>query len=178
MSRSSIRDWQDHFMTLAYTIAMRSPDESTKVGCVITSKDNTIISTGYNGLPRGMEIPEGDPRLKRPLKYNYFEHAERNAIYNACRNGLSCLNTILFVPWIPCADCARGIVQAGICQVIYDGFGQTIMEATGRWDPKVSMDILNSCKVDVIPWEGNINVLKATFSGKEYDINDMRSSLD
>ncbi len=80
-----IRDelsWDELFILQATLIAQKSKDPSTKVGCVIVNDDNVILSTGFNGFPRGIEEDWKD-RWKRPEKYHWVEHAERNAIFNA-----------------------------------------------------------------------------------------------
>lgn len=110
-------NWDSYFIELAKHAATRSKDRSTKVGCVIVGPDNEIRSTGYNGFPRGIndEAPE---RHERPAKYLWTEHAERNAIYNAARCGVSLKGCRAYLPWFPCMDCARAIVQSGIVELI------------------------------------------------------------
>lgn len=109
--------WHDRWMGLAYTYASFSEDDSTRVGAVVIGDDNDQRTEGWNGLCRGVEnTPE---RNERPTKYLYYEHAERNAIYNATRKGVSLKGTSLFVTHYPCADCARGIIQSGISRVFY-----------------------------------------------------------
>jgi dCMP deaminase len=110
-------NWDSYFIELATLAATRSKDRSTKVGCVIVGPDNEIRSTGYNGFPRGIndDAPE---RHERPAKYLWTEHAERNAIYNAARSGISLKGCRAFLPWFPCMDCARAIVQSGIVELI------------------------------------------------------------
>jgi dCMP deaminase len=109
--------WDDSFMDLVNVISERSKDTHTKVGCLIAGTDHEILSMGYNGLPRGIndDIPE---RQQTEHKYRYFEHAERNAIYNAARQGIRLLGATLYTQWCPCADCARAIIQAGIKEVV------------------------------------------------------------
>ena len=111
MSRPS---WDEYFMTMAYLVASRSTDESTHAGAVIVRPDNSVVSTGYNGPVRG----EDNPPQTRPEKYLYFEHAERNAIFNAAKHGSSLDGCKLYVNFVPCADCARAIVQSGIKEII------------------------------------------------------------
>lgn len=95
-----------------------SKDPSTKVGCRIVGKKGlTIRSLGYNGMPRGCD-DSNSSRIERPEKYWWFEHAERNAIYNAAREGISLGGSILIVTLFPCMDCARAVVQTGIEEVI------------------------------------------------------------
>lgn len=109
--------WTDRFIGLAKHFAEWSEDDSTRVGAVIISADKDIRSWGWNGLPRGVQsLPE---RFERPVKYYYFEHAERNAIYNATRNGICLKDSLMFVTHFPCPDCARAIIQSGVKEVYY-----------------------------------------------------------
>jgi dCMP deaminase len=106
-------DWDSRFMRLAEHIGAWSKDRSTRVGCVIVGPNREIRSTGYNGFPRGVDdAPE--ERHTRPAKYKWTEHAERNAIYNAARIGVSIDGCTMYVPWFPCMDCARAVLQSGI----------------------------------------------------------------
>ena len=110
-------NWNDYFVSLLGPIAAKSKDTSRKIGCIIVGPDKEIRSTGFNGLPRGCNdtLPE---RYERPEKYFWFEHAERNAIYNAARHGASLEGCTAYVNMPPCMDCARGIVQSGITKVV------------------------------------------------------------
>jgi len=109
-------NWNQYFMSMAFLVAMKSKDQNTHHGAVIIGPDNEIISTGYNSFCRGAndDLPE---RQERPEKYLWFEHAERNAIYNAARIGAITKGCTMYVTGIPCMDCARGIVQSGIKNV-------------------------------------------------------------
>lgn len=109
-------NWDEYFVSLLAPVAAKSKDPSTKVGCIIVGPDHEIRSTGYNDLPRG--IVHTDERLERPAKYLYTEHAERNAIYNAARNGTSLVGSTIYCDMYPCAECARGIIQVGIKRLV------------------------------------------------------------
>jgi dCMP deaminase len=110
-------EWDRRFMQLAHFIGTWSKDRTTRVGCVIVGPANEIRSTGYNGFPRG--ISDGvEERFVRPAKYLWTEHAERNAIYNAARIGISLEGCRIYVPWFPCVDCARAIVQCGLVELV------------------------------------------------------------
>lgn len=109
--------WHNRFMELANIIKTWSKDESTKVGAVVVGPDREIRSTGYNGLVRGVDDNKPE-RQERPTKYDFFEHAERNAIYNACRIGVSLRGCVIYVTTMPCPDCARAIIQSGIEEVV------------------------------------------------------------
>jgi len=108
-------------MQFADKIASRSKDPSTKVGANFKSISNGIpthpISFGYNGMPRGLNDDHPE-RNERPEKYLWYEHAERNAIYNAARPILQ--DKIIFVSHFPNMESARGIVSSGISEVVTD----------------------------------------------------------
>jgi dCMP deaminase len=110
-------DWDQRFMDLALHIAEWSKDRSTKVGCVIVGPQNEIRAIGYNGFVRGTD-DDNDDRHRRPDKYYWTEHAERNAIYHAALLGVSLRGCRMYLPWFPCIDCARAIVQSGIEELI------------------------------------------------------------
>lgn len=130
-------DWDQLYLTMCYLIAMRSKDPSTHVGSVIVDMDNVLVSTGYNSLPRGVEPDREHSRLSREggEKYYWIEHAERNAIFNAARRGTSLKGCKLYVPWTPCTDCARAIIQTGISDVIIHQNGQDFYDnfTNGKW---------------------------------------------
>lgn len=103
-------------LTLVDHHAERSRDTSTKVGAIVTSADNVLVATGWNDFPRGVDDSRIE-RRERPLKYLWTEHAERNAIYNAGRNGVSLVGCQMYIRWFPCCDCARAIIQSGIIKL-------------------------------------------------------------
>jgi len=106
--------WINRFLEMATLVSNWSKDKSTKVGAVIVSPDGDPISFGYNGFPRGvLELPERD---ERPDKYDYSEHAERNAIYLSRRD---LRGSVMFCTHFPCCDCARGIIQSGIGTLVH-----------------------------------------------------------
>jgi dCMP deaminase len=104
-------------MGAAEYAATKSKDRSTKVGAVIVGPDNETLVTGFNGMPRGVN-DDVEERHQRPEKYAWTEHAERNALYTAAKRGISVNGCRIFVPLFPCVDCARGIIQSGIVEVV------------------------------------------------------------
>ncbi len=105
--------WDARWLELARHIGSWSKDQSTQVGCVIVGSANQILSAGYNGFVRGVDDNRAD-RHERPVKYDWTEHAERNAIYNAARTGVALQGATMYLPWFPCSACARAIVQVGL----------------------------------------------------------------
>ena len=115
--------WVEYFRNLAHTVKLKSKDENTQIGAVIVGKDKEIVSTGYNSFPRGID-DNLKQRQERPEKYFWFEHAERNAIYNAARIGVSTKGCTMYLSCgIPCSDCTRGIINAGISRIFCERGG-------------------------------------------------------
>lgn len=104
-------------MEQARFVASWSKDKKTGVGAVIVNDENTELVMGYNGFPRGMD-DDKESRHERPEKYLWTEHAERNAIYKAAREGISTNGTIMYVTYFPCHECTRAIIQAGIKKLV------------------------------------------------------------
>ena len=118
MKRTDYISWDEYFMGIAMLAARRSKDPNTQVGACIVSPDNIIISTGYNGMPKGCsddEFPWG--REGAETKYPYVVHAELNAILNA--NGRDLRGSRLYVALFPRNECAKAIIQSGVKEVLY-----------------------------------------------------------
>lgn len=119
MKREDYISWDEYFMGIAMLAAKRSKDPNTQVGACIVSQDNIIISTGYNGMPKGCSDDEYPwERDGDQTKYPYVVHAELNAVLNA--NGRDLRGSKLYVALFPCNECAKAIIQAGIKTVVYD----------------------------------------------------------
>ena len=105
-------------MGVAMLAALRSKDPSTQVGACIVSQENIIISTGYNGMPKGCSDDEFPwDREGEETKYPYVVHAELNAILNA--NGRDLRGSKLYVALFPCNECAKAIIQSGVKEIFY-----------------------------------------------------------
>ncbi len=120
MSAESINynaTWDRRFMSMAELVAAWSKDQATQVGCVIVGPNREIRGIGYNGFPRGLD-DEKQERHERPAKYDWTEHAERNAVYQAARVGIPTAGCTMYLTWFPCVDCARAVVQSGIRRLV------------------------------------------------------------
>ena len=116
------------FCKTARLFAEMSTCARLKVGAVVV-KDNRIISTGFNGVPKGFK--HCDESFKGKTQYATFDqqhkefsakyelHAEQNAIIYAAKNGLSVDGCTLYVTTAPCSNCGKLIVNAGIKEVFY-----------------------------------------------------------
>ena len=139
-------NWNERFLNLATHISDWSKDPSTKVGCVVVGPDREIRSTGFNGLPRGIE--DNSERLNnREIKYPMICHAEENAIMHAARIGISLKGCTAYVTWPPCTRCARSLIQAGILTVIYP----KNTEIPDRWasDFELSMNMFKEAGIEL-----------------------------
>jgi len=123
--------WDKRFLDLAEHIASWSKDPSKKIGAVAVGAQGQILSQGYNGFPRG--INDLDFRYEdREEKYKLVVHAEMNVIYNASYNGVSLNDSTLYVYGLPvCHDCAKGIIQVGIKNVM---MSRKVLPIDKRWE--------------------------------------------
>lgn len=118
--------WDEYFMDVAAVAASRSNCLSRHVGAVIV-KDRQIVSTGYNGTPKGIKncIEGGCPRCwsmaesGTRLDECLCVHAEENAIVQAACNGISIQGATIYTTYCPCSYCAKSIINAGIKRVVY-----------------------------------------------------------
>jgi dCMP deaminase len=119
--------WDRAFLRQALDWSAMSKDPNTRVGAIIVGPDRETRSTGFNGFPRG--ISDTDERLaNRDLKLRLVVHAERNAICNAARIGVSTKGCTLYLcatdntglVWggPPCTACLLEVIQAGIISIV------------------------------------------------------------
>ena len=126
-------NWDEYFINLCNVIKDKSKDESTQIGSIIVGSDNQIISSGYNSFPRGIDVSIKE-RQERPEKYYWFSHSDTNAIINCALNGVSTKGSRIYMSYgIPCPDCARNIINAGITEVICRK-DQSVMNNPAKWE--------------------------------------------
>ncbi|MBR0374502.1 MAG: dCMP deaminase family protein [Mogibacterium sp.] len=118
MKRQDYISWDEYFMGIALLAAMRSKDPNTQVGACIVDDNNIILSSGYNGFPKGCSDDEFPwDRTGEETKYPFVVHAELNAILNS--GGKDLRGARLYVALFPCNECAKAIIQSGIKEVVY-----------------------------------------------------------
>ena len=113
------RKWHVRYLRLAHEVATWSKDPSTQVGCVL-AKDRRVISTGFNGFPRGIS-DDLNRLMDRDQKYLYTVHAEGNAIVTAALHGVSTDNSSAYITFLPCCQCSAQLINAGIKTVVVSG---------------------------------------------------------
>lgn len=116
--------WNEYFVSICHLVATRSTCLKYQVGCVLT-QNNRIIATGYNGVPSG-EIhctDQGFCRAGVPICGNGAGsraiHAEKNAVGQAAKHGVSTEGAIAYCTHHPCKSCQESLLAAGIAQVYY-----------------------------------------------------------
>lgn len=119
------RKWDVRFLEVAGLVAGWSKDPSTKVGAVIVDDKNRIISTGYNGYPRGVADTVAED--SREAKLMRTIHAEENALLFASRPLDGCT---LYITHPPCSRCAIKIIQTGIATIVTPPIAA---EFSARW---------------------------------------------
>jgi len=120
-------DWDEYFMSIARVVASRSNCVKRKVAAVITL-DKRIVSTGYNGTPRGTRncneggcprcngFAEGGKRLDECL----CSHGEENAITQVAYHGSAIRGATIYTTFSPCLMCTKMIINSGITEVVYN----------------------------------------------------------
>ena len=120
--------WDEYFMEITRVVATRSACMRRNVGAIIV-KDKRVLSTGYNGAPKGlahcetvgcvrheMNTPSGQRHeLCRGL------HAEQNAIIQAAWDGVKIQDSTLYCTHQPCVICVKMMINAGIKRVVFEG---------------------------------------------------------
>ena len=109
-------DWENYFLNIAQVVKTRSPDTKVQVGCVLVSLDNNrIISTGYNGIPSGLNEKNIDWNNREYIR-SIIIHAETNAILYAQSKFI---NSILYTTMSPCSECIKLLSATKIKKIIY-----------------------------------------------------------
>ena len=112
---TSQKEWDEYFLKIAETVALKSKDPSSKMGCVIVNPSKRVVSLGYNGMIQGAD--ESKMTLKdRPMKYHFVIHSEMNALLYANRDLTGC--TVYNIT-ATCDNCLKHCLQAGIKRFVY-----------------------------------------------------------
>ena len=125
------REWDEYFIKIAETVALKSKDPSSKMGCVIVDSKKRVVSLGYNGMLQGAD--ESKMTLsERPMKYYFAIHSEMNAILFAHQDLAGCT---LYNRVATCENCLKYCLQAGIKRFVY----KELRVHSHSSDPKKSM---------------------------------------
>ncbi len=103
------------FIKMTNVISESSDDSNRKVGCVIVKDGDTMVSYASNSIPNG--VKKLNSRKEKPNKYSWIGHAERNAICEAAKQGISTDGCEMYCNYYPCSDCAISIIECGISKL-------------------------------------------------------------
>ncbi len=124
-------DWDEYFMKIAHAVKERSSCIRRQVGAIIV-KEKQIVSTGYNGTPRGVKnCNEGgcercaSSAQSNPSGTNLDKcacsHAEENAVVQAAFHGIATNGSVMYTTNSPCTLCAKIIINAGVKKIVFGG---------------------------------------------------------
>jgi len=134
--------WDEYFMKIAEIASERATCfRGKKVGAVLVV-EKQIISTGYNGAPKGVKDclerekcirTEKNLKSGEMLEYCMATHAEQNAIAQAAYAGIPTKGATLYTTRSPCVLCAKLLINAGIKEIVFkeneiDELGPLILE--------------------------------------------------
>ena len=164
------QEWDEYFMQIAETVALKSKDPSSKMGCVIVDPKKRVVSLGYNGLLQGAD--ESKMTLsERPMKYYFAIHSEMNAVLFAHQDLAGCT---IYNRVATCENCLKYCLQAGIRRFVYN----ELRVKSHSTDPKKSMTNIDTDEAIVrmlisMPEVSTLNLS----NGKTY-VDDILDSYD
>lgn len=154
--RQDYISWDGYFMGIAAIASFRSKDPNTQNGAnIVDPVARVSLSVGYNGMPWGCDddcfpwVRTAEKEIDK--KYMYVEHAEKNAIFNAAKKGISLNGSVMYLyserGYYPCCDCARAIIQSGIKKVI---MAFVINENTDKYDWTATKRMFEAAEIECI----------------------------
>lgn len=154
-------DWDAVWMQMADTIAQRSRCSRAKVGAVIVSADQRVLSSSYNGPPRGLQVdgecinwcPRAQTGVADPLYDNcHAAHAESNALARADYSQMQ--GSTMYITTSICKGCAKIVANSGVTNIVYRASSNG--EDAYR-DPASTRVFLVDCGIGVWTYENTIN---------------------
>lgn len=116
------------YMGMAFRMAKLSKARRAQVGAMLVTGHGVILS-GYNGTPRGTDnncevevsdyVDYGEPPRTVLVTKPEVIHAELNCIMKAAREGVSVVDSTVYITMMPCVPCAAMMLQAGVKRVVY-----------------------------------------------------------
>jgi dCMP deaminase len=110
--------WDEYFMQIARTVATRATCPRASVGCVVV-RDHRILTTGYNGAPRGVPHCMDAGCILRDDHCVRATHAEANAVIQGALHGIALQGAMAYCTHQPCVGCSKLLISAGIVKIVY-----------------------------------------------------------
>ena len=132
-------DWDVYFITQAFLVSQKSIDPSTKHGAIWVSKNNKILSVGYNGPLQGVDdtkIP-----LTRPEKYRHLIHSESNCLLSYHGDEYQIGDSRIYITGEPCSICLGMMIQKGIKKIIYGSVGSKCISKEDLEAKKLTLEL-------------------------------------
>ena len=133
-------DWDSYFMKIASAVSERSTCDRAFVGCVLV-REKRILTSGFNGSPAGQAHCDESGHLMVDKHCVRTIHAETNAIIQAALHGVSTRDSTCYVTHLPCINCTKALINAGIVRIVY---GEAY-----RMDEN-AMEFLKAAKIEVV----------------------------
>ncbi|MBI2630283.1 hypothetical protein HYW76_04210 [Candidatus Pacearchaeota archaeon] len=148
-----------------YIYSRKSNHPSTHNAAFLLAKEKMVLA-GVNILPPGVE--EKKERFEGENKHLYPNHAERDVIYKAAKQGVSTNGLTMVMPWLPCIPCANAIISSGIKILIVHK--QMVERTREGWQEELknAVEIMKEAGVEIIAYDGLIGV-KAYMHSQEWD---------
>ncbi len=167
--------WDEYFMQLTICTMTRSADPSTRVGACLVDSDHHILSTGYNGAPRGMDdiyFPWASEGEKTGdilnIKNTFVCHAEANSIDNYFGDKSRLKGSTLYVTFFPCTECAKRLIQNGISRIVY------LIDSPYEDFKQASLKMFSYANVKVEKYEGDLLKLENAFNDAIVEIENKK----
>ena len=120
--------WDEYFLKLAMLASERATCPRMHCGCVLV-RDRFVLATGYNGSLPGTPHCYDVGCMVVNDHCVRTNHAEINAISQASQHGVSLAGATAYITNMPCTNCAKILVAAGIVRVVvFSGFHDTLAE--------------------------------------------------
>lgn len=154
---SSRPSWDEYFMNIAHTVKQRATCLTRQVGAVLV-KDKRITATGYNGTPmrtrncneNGCERCNnritGSIKSGQDLDKCSCCHAEENSIVQSALHGNSTKGSTLYTTFVPCTQCAKMIINAGIVKVV----------ASENYADELGTKLLKEAGIELAKYNGTV----------------------
>lgn len=137
--------WDQYFMEIAKTASKRASCLRGKTVGAVLVNEKQILSTGYNGAPKGVKnCLEHGNCLREQKKLASGErlevcratHAEQNAVAQAAFQGVRTKGATLYSTHFPCVLCTKLLVNAGIKEIVFledekDEQSRSVLEEAG-----------------------------------------------
>lgn len=163
------------FLSLAYGYARQnSGDPDTHVGAIIVETnpelplEQRVLLQGANRFPPGLKPTPAQLADRAWIEENII-HAERDAIYLAARYGVGTEGKTMYMPWVPCTQCALAIIDSGIGKLVMHK--SLVVKTPEKWRKSTSnaLELLERCGVETLAYDGAIGGVLHRFYGREWE---------